>query len=147
MISIGIGMNQSFRENLMQYGSFTVINMDKHQSNYDEKGNYSGEKKQKLDDKILAKVRTIPHIKTVSPVLRLSVKMKSGNYESQNSIMVMDADAFEVFKQAGIFNIEVATRFRREILEKGSSEKESLLYKRFRGQDPTADALIRRAFH
>ena len=34
----------------------------------------------------------------------------------------------------------------REVLEKGSSEKESLLYKRFRGQDPTPDALIRRAF-
>ena len=71
----------------------------------------------------------------------------AAGYYSYKWSEVLDADAFEVFKQAGIFNIEVATRFRREILEKGSSEKESLLYKRFRGQDPTADALIRRAFH
>ena len=70
----------------------------------------------------------------------------AAGYYSYKWSEVLDADAFEVFKQAGIFNIEVATRFRREILEKGSSEKESLLYKRFRGQDPTADALIRRAF-
>ena len=71
----------------------------------------------------------------------------AAGYYSYKWSEVLDADAFEVFKQAGIFNIEVATLFRREILEKGSSEKESLLYKRFRGQDPTADALIRRAFH
>ena len=71
----------------------------------------------------------------------------AAGYYSYKWSEVLDADAFEVFKQAGIFNIEVATGFRREILEKGSSEKESLLYKRFRGQDPTADALIRRAFH
>ena len=70
----------------------------------------------------------------------------AAGYYSYKWSEVLDADAFEVFKEAGIFNIEVATRFRREILEKGSSEKESLLYKRFRGQDPTADALIRRAF-
>ena len=69
----------------------------------------------------------------------------AAGYYSYKWSEVLDADAFEVFKQAGIFNIEVATRFRREILEKGSSEKESLLYKRLRGQDPTADALIRRA--
>ena len=70
----------------------------------------------------------------------------AAGYYSYKWSEVLDADAFEVFKQAGIFNIEVANRFRREILEKGSSEKESLLYKRFRGQDPTPDALIRRAF-
>jgi len=39
----------------------------------------------------------------------------------------------EVFKEAGFFNKTVATRFRKEILERGSSEKESILYKRFRG--------------
>lgn len=67
-------------------------------------------------------------------------------YYSYKWSEVLDADAFEAFKEAGIFNTEVATRFRKEVLEKGSSEKESLLYKRFRGQDPTPDALIRRAF-
>ena len=94
MISIGIGMNQSFRENLMQYGSFTVINMDKNQVSFDEKGNYS-EKKQKLNDKLIAKLKQIPHVKTVSPVIGLSVKLKTGNYETESRINVMDADSFE----------------------------------------------------
>ena len=71
----------------------------------------------------------------------------AAGYYSYKWSEVLDADAFEAFKEVGIFNTEIASRFRREILEKGSSEKESLLYKRFRGQDPTPDALIRRAFH
>ena len=70
----------------------------------------------------------------------------AAGYYSYKWSEVLDADAFEAFKEAGIFNTEVASRFRKEVLEKGSSEKESLLYKRFRGQDPTPDALIRRAF-
>ncbi len=94
MISIGIGMNQSFRENLMQYGSFTVINMDKNQVSFDEKGNYS-EKKQKLNDKLIAKLKQIPHVKTVSPMISLGVKLKNGNYETESRINVMDSDSFE----------------------------------------------------
>ena len=70
----------------------------------------------------------------------------AAGYYSYKWSEVLDADAFEAFKEAGIFNTEVASRFCKEVLEKGSSEKESLLYKRFRGQDPTPDALIRRAF-
>ena len=70
----------------------------------------------------------------------------SAGYYSYKWSEVLDADAFEVFKEAGIFNTEVATRFRREVLSKGSSEKEMTLYKRFRGKEPTPDALIRRAF-
>ena len=70
----------------------------------------------------------------------------AAGYYSYKWSEVLDADAFEAFKEVGIFNAEVATRFRKEVLEKGSSKKESLLYKRFRGQDPTPDALIRRAF-
>ena len=70
----------------------------------------------------------------------------AAGYYSYKWSEVLDADAFEAFKEVGIFNAEVAIRFRKEVLEKGSSEKESLLYKRFRGQDPTPDALIRRAF-
>ena len=45
----------------------------------------------------------------------------------------LEEDALEIFKEAGFFNKTVATRFRKEILERGSSEKESILYKRFRG--------------
>lgn len=69
----------------------------------------------------------------------------AAGYYSYKWSEVLDADAFEVFKEAGIFNTEVATRFRREVLSKGSTEKEMTLYKRFRGKEPSIDALMRRA--
>lgn len=55
---------------------------------------------------------------------------------------VLDADAFAAFKEAGIFNKEVAARFRANILSKGGTEDPEVLYKRFRGQEPTIDALL-----
>lgn len=55
---------------------------------------------------------------------------------------VLDADAFSVFKAKGIFNKEVAKSFRDNILSKGGTEDPAVLYKRFRGQDPTIDALL-----
>ena len=69
----------------------------------------------------------------------------AAGYYSYKWSEVLDADAFEAFKEKGIFNTEVATRFRREVLSKGSSEKEMTLYKRFRGKEPSIDALMRRA--
>ena len=55
----------------------------------------------------------------------------AAGYYSYKWSEALEEDALEVFKQAGFFNKAVATRFRKEILEKGSSEKESILYKRF----------------
>lgn len=57
---------------------------------------------------------------------------------------VLDADAFSVFKEKGIFNKETARSFRENILSKGDTEDPAVLYKRFRGQEPTIDALLRR---
>ena len=54
----------------------------------------------------------------------------------------MDADAFARFKEEGLFNKEVARSFRENILSKGGTEDPALLYKRFRGQEPTIDALL-----
>lgn len=58
---------------------------------------------------------------------------------------VLDADAFSVFKKQGIFNPETASSFRHNILEKGNSEDPMELYKCFRGQEPTVDALLERS--
>jgi peptidyl-dipeptidase Dcp len=55
---------------------------------------------------------------------------------------VLEADAFSVFKAAGIFDRETARSFRQHILSKGGSEDPERLYKRFRGQEPTIDALL-----
>ena len=58
---------------------------------------------------------------------------------------VLDADAFSVFREKGLFNKEVAKSFRKNILEKGGTEHPMILYKRFRGQEPTVDALLERS--
>lgn len=66
----------------------------------------------------------------------------SAGYYSYKWAEVLDADAFSLFKQKGIFNREVTDSFRGNILSKGSTEHPMVLYKRFRGQEPTIDALL-----
>ena len=58
---------------------------------------------------------------------------------------VLDADAFSLFKEKGLFNKEVAKSFRENILEKGGTEHPMVLYKRFRGKEPEVDALLARS--
>ncbi len=58
---------------------------------------------------------------------------------------VLDADAFKYFKEAGIFNSETAASFRKNILEKGGTDKPMNLYKSFRGREPTIDAFLERS--
>ncbi|MGY8908815.1 MAG: M3 family metallopeptidase [Flavobacteriales bacterium] len=69
----------------------------------------------------------------------------SAGYYSYKWAEVLDADAFEYFLEKGIFNKEVATKFKENILSKGGTEKPMELYKRFRGQEPKPDALLKRA--
>ena len=69
----------------------------------------------------------------------------AAGYYSYKWAEVMDADAFSLFKQKGIFNKEVADSFRRNILERGNTEEPMILYKRFRGKEPTVDALLARS--
>lgn len=69
----------------------------------------------------------------------------SSGYYSYKWAEVLDADAFAYFQEKGIFNSEVATKFKDNILSKGGTEHPMVLYKRFRGQEPKPDALLKRA--
>jgi len=69
----------------------------------------------------------------------------SSGYYSYKWAEVLDADAFAYFQEKGIFNKEVATKFKENILSKGGTEQPMILYKRFRGQEPSPDALLKRA--
>ncbi|MCX2680411.1 M3 family metallopeptidase [Galbibacter sp. EGI 63066] len=69
----------------------------------------------------------------------------SAGYYSYKWAEVLDADAFELFKEKGIFNKEVADKFKENVLSKGGTENPMELYKRFRGKEPQPDALLRRA--
>ena len=68
----------------------------------------------------------------------------SAGYYSYKWAEVLDADAFSVFQQEGIFNTGTAARFRKEILSRGCSDHPMTLYKNFRGEEPGIDALLRR---
>ena len=68
----------------------------------------------------------------------------AAGYYSYKWAEVLDADAFAVFKREGIFNQNTAQRFRDCILSKGGTEHPMTLYKRFRGGEPTIDALLER---
>ena len=69
----------------------------------------------------------------------------SSGYYSYKWAEVLDADAFAYFQENGIFNKEIAAKFKDNILSKGGTELPMELYKRFRGQEPKPDALLKRA--
>ena len=69
----------------------------------------------------------------------------AAGYYSYKWAEVLDADAFEKFKEAGIFNSKVAADFKEFILSKGGSEDPMVLYKKFRGSEPKPEALLKRA--
>jgi Zn-dependent oligopeptidase len=69
----------------------------------------------------------------------------SSGYYSYKWAEVLDADAFDYFQENGIFNKEIATKFKDNVLSKGGTEHPMILYKRFRGQEPKPDALLKRA--
>ncbi len=69
----------------------------------------------------------------------------SSGYYSYKWAEVLDADAFELFKENGIFDPETARSFKENILSRGGSEHPMELYRRFRGKEPSPEALLRKA--
>ena len=66
----------------------------------------------------------------------------SAGYYSYKWAEVLEADAFSLFKEKGIFNTEVSNSFRKNILEKGGAEDAAVIYRNFRGHDPQPEALM-----
>ncbi|NIJ44196.1 peptidyl-dipeptidase Dcp [Wenyingzhuangia heitensis] len=69
----------------------------------------------------------------------------SAGYYSYKWAEVLDADAFEYFKETGIFNRDTATKFKDFVLSQGGTQNPMDLYKKFRGHEPKPDALLKRA--
>lgn len=68
----------------------------------------------------------------------------SSGYYSYVWAQLLDADAFAAFKETGVFDQDKARAFRKNILAAGNTADPMVLYKRFRGKEPTIDALLRR---
>ena len=93
------------------------------------------------------KTQLLPDVPEACMSVQFSHIMSGGysaGYYSYKWAEVLDADAFSLFKETGIFNKDTARSFRENILSKGSSVHPMTLYKRFRGQAPSINALLKR---
>lgn len=100
-----------------------------------------------FEKKAWEKAMVMPQLKDTCMTVQFSHIMAGGyaaGYYSYKWAEVLDADAFSVFKKNGIFDRKTAQSFRDNILSKGGTEHPMTLYKRFRGQEPTINALLER---
>ncbi len=101
-----------------------------------------------FENKSLKKIGLIPEI-VVRYKSHYFEHVFSGDYYSAGYYsyiwsQVLDADAFEAFKQAGLFDSKTAASFRKNVLSRGGAEDPMVLYKRFRGAEPKIEPLLRR---
>ena len=100
-----------------------------------------------FEKKAWEEVQLLPQLTDTCMTVQFGHIMSGGysaGYYSYKWAEVLDADAFSLFQEKGIFNKEVATSFRENVLSQGGTCAPMTLYKRFRGQAPTIDALLRR---
>ena len=98
-----------------------------------------------FEQKVLAPYLVIPSVPGCGSSNAFSHIFSGGysaGYYSYKWAEVLEADAFSLFKEKGIFNSEVSNAFRKEILEKGGMEDEAVIYRNFRGHDPQPEALM-----
>lgn len=96
MVSIGIGMRESFKKMMMEFGDVTNITINKHHYQSNDDGRFE-EKEQKLNDKLIAQLKKIPHVKNVSAQASMQIQLTSGKYQTTARMYIMDASAFEDF--------------------------------------------------
>lgn len=113
---------------------------------YDRKEAFDGDVRA-YEQKAWSRAQLLPVVPETCMSVQFSHIMDGGyaaGYYSYKWAEVLDADAFSMFKEKGIFSTEVADSFRENILSKGGTEHPMKLYVRFRGQEPTIDALLHR---
>lgn len=97
MVSIGIGMNRSFQEAVMQNGSMTIITVNTWNDQYDENGNWVNSSTQVLDDKLVEQLKSMEHVKSVAAKIQKSLTLKSGKYQTWAQIIALDCSTYEDF--------------------------------------------------
>ena len=98
-----------------------------------------------FEQSILAPYATLPAVENTGFSTSFSHIFSGGysaGYYSYKWAEVLEADAFSLFKEKGIFNTEVSSSFRENILSKGGTDEASVLYRNFRGHDPEPQALM-----
>ena len=96
MVSISIGVNESVNKYLLENGSLSIITISKYSYSVDEDGNYNS-KTQTIDDKLVAKIKEIDHVRAVSPKINVSAQLVCGKYSTWIDVYAMDCSTFEEF--------------------------------------------------
>ena len=134
--------NYNAAYNCIRQLSFGILDMAWHSRTTPFDGNVLA-----YEQKAWASTQLLPIVEGTNMTTRFGHIMSGGysaGYYSYKWSEMLDADAFALFEEKGIYNEEVSTAFREHILSKGSSEHPKELYRRFRGQDATIDALMKR---
>lgn len=97
MVSIGYGVNKNFETQVMQQGGLTTISVNTFGMVTDEGGKFVDSTQQKLDDNLVTQLRTLDHVKAVSPVIQTETTLFCGSYQGWASISAMDRESFEAF--------------------------------------------------
>lgn len=132
--------NQGFET--VEYLAASFLDMDWHTLTTPEEKDVL-----KFEKESLTKIGLIPEIESRYQSTNFQHIFSGGyssGYYSYIWAAVLDADAFSLFEEKGIFNPETATSFRKNILEKGGSEDPLQLYVKFRGREPKVDALLKK---
>ncbi|MCS5489123.1 M3 family metallopeptidase [Algoriphagus limi] len=123
--------------------SFGLLDMAYHEGNPSKIGDLF-----EFERKIMSKTDLLPKVPNTLMSTSFSHIFQGGyaaGYYSYKWAEVLDADAFELFLERGIFDPETAQSFQKNILSAGGTEHPTVLYKRFRGREPKPEALLRRA--
>ena len=100
-----------------------------------------------FEKSVLSRMAVLPDVPGTAISTSITHLFSGGyaaGYYSYKWSEVLEADAFSLFKEKGIFSREVAESFRANILSKGGSEDEAVMYRNFRGHDPEVGALLRK---
>jgi|TARA_B110000495_G_C23032970_1_gene615833 peptidyl-dipeptidase Dcp len=130
----------------MRQLSFAILDLSLHNQTYT-----AAQKMDPIDElekEILAPTNLFPDIPNTNMSVQFSHIFAGGyasGYYSYKWAEVLDADAFECFKEKGIFDFKTAKSFKDCILSQGGTQRPMELYEKFRGAEPTVDALLRRA--
>jgi peptidyl-dipeptidase Dcp len=122
--------------------SFVLLDMGWHTLNEEFEGDVKA-----FEQKAWKAAQTLPAVKETLMSSQFNHIFSGGyaaGYYSYKWAEVLDADAFSMFSKNGIFDEATADAFRAEILSKGGTEHPMILYKRFRGQEPTIEPLLKR---
>ncbi|MBT5507506.1 MAG: M3 family peptidase, partial [Flammeovirgaceae bacterium] len=130
----------------MRQLSFAILDLSLHNQNYAAAQNMDSI--EDLEKGILEPTNLFPDIPNTNMSVQFAHIFAGGyasGYYSYKWAEVLDADAFECFKEEGIFDFKTAEAFKNCILSQGGTQRPMELYKKFRGAEPTVDALLRRA--